>query len=126
MGGGKWSQPSSEANHWELFAFFVMLDVFPDLLRNRFVVIRSDSMCACKCVRDLHAGVDCVELAHLTRAVLSKCVVLNCRLVPLHILGVDNTLADPLSRGDWQRFGQCACTWVRKHSGGGSQILESL
>jgi hypothetical protein len=34
------------------------------------------------CVRDLHAGVLSVELAHLTRVVLSKCAELNCRLMP--------------------------------------------
>jgi hypothetical protein len=117
VGGGREALPSSEANHWEMFCFVVMLDCFPDVLRNRFVVVRSDSMSACKCVRDLHAGVDSVELAHLTRVVLSKCVELNCRLMPVHIPGVENVLADPLSRSHWSAFGTAANCWVRSAPG---------
>ena len=126
LGGGQTALPSTAANHWELFAFAVLLRLFPEVIRNRFIVVRSDSVSACTCVQSLHAGVDRVELAHLTRVVLSDCVHLNCRLSPLHIAGVANVLADPLCRDKWSDFGRAASTWVSQHHGVTSAFLVSL
>ena len=126
VGGGRRAQPSVEANHWELFAFVVLLDLFPAVVRDRYLVVRSDSMSAIKCVRDLHAGVDCVELAHLTRVVLSLCVRLNCRLCPVHVAGSENRLADPLSRGKWTDFCEAAGAWVLQQHSIVSPFLSSV
>ena len=37
---------------------------------------------------------------------------LNVRVRPVHIPGVDNVLADPLSRGDWPAFASAMQTWL--------------
>ena len=126
LGGGQTALPSTAANHWELFAFIVLLRLFPEVISNRYIGVRSDSVAACTCVQSLHAGVDCVELAHLTRAVLSECVHLNCRLSTVHIAGVANVLADPLSRDKWSEFGIEASTWVSHRHGVPSAFLVSL
>lgn len=109
---GAWAEPSEWANHWELFAFCVLLDLFPDVFRDKFVVVRSDSMAACRCVRDLSAALDSPVLAHLTRVFLGLCVRFNVRILPLHIAGVENALADPLSRDRLSEFAGVAGAWV--------------
>ena len=114
---GTVAEPSEEANHWELFAFVVLLDRFPDVLRNRHVVVMSDSATAIRCVRNFGAALDSPVLAHLTRCVLSLCVELNTRLLPLHVPGVENVLADPLSRGEWAAFGAAARRWAQPRVG---------
>ena len=113
------------ANHWEMFAFCVLLWFYPEVLRNRFVVVRSDSMSACKCVRDLSAGVDSPAMAHLTRVFLSLAVRLNCRICPVHIAGVDNVLAVALSRGKWSAFGQAAAEWLQAKALPSSRFIKS-
>ena len=60
LGDGESALPSTAANHWELFAFVVLLRLFPEVIRNRLIVVLSDSVSACTCVQSLHAGVDCV------------------------------------------------------------------
>lgn len=124
QGVGYVAAPSDEATHREMFCFVVMLELFPDVIRNRFVVVRSVSMSACKCVGDLHAGMDCVELAHLTRVFLSQCVHSNCRVLPVHIPGVMNVLADTLSRGKWAEFSSKASEWLQW--GRSSDFLSNL
>jgi hypothetical protein len=109
---GEWVAPSVEANHWELFCFCVLLDVYPEVFRDKFVVTRSDSMSACRSVRDLTAHIDSPVMAHLTRVFLRMCVELNVRVLPLHIAGVDNVLADPLSRNQLSVFAGRAKDWV--------------
>ena len=44
LGGGQTALPSTAANHWELFAFVVLFRLFPEVIRNRFHVVRSDSV----------------------------------------------------------------------------------
>ena len=123
---GAWRFPSRESNHWELFAFCVYADVFPDVLRNSYVVVHSDNMSAIKCVRDMTAALESVELAELTRQFLSRCVMLNCRIMPVHIPGKENILADPLSRAWWPVFGRRAARWCLEQGRGESRFLLSL
>jgi hypothetical protein len=127
---GTVAEPSTEANHWELMAFVVLLDLFPDALRNRHVVVMSDSQSAISCVRCLAASLDSPVLAHLTRCVLSRCVELNVRLLPLHIPGVENVLADHLSRDRLDEFASAALggqQWVgRREDGAPLRYLPAL
>lgn len=118
--------PSREANHWELFAFAVLLDVFPDVLRDRFVVVHSDSVSAIKCVRDFSAALDSPEMAHLTRVVLGQMVRLNVRIRPQYVPGVDNVLADPLSRDKVSLFAGRAQAWLRSRGWETSSFLASV
>lgn len=126
MSPGAWNVPSVHANHWELFAFCVLLDLFALVFANQFIVVDSDSMSACKCVRDLSAALDSPELAVLTRQFLSLTVRLNVRVLPRHIPGVANVLADPLSRDEWSKFGCVASEWCSEHGFGRSAYLNSL
>ena len=126
VGGGRRAQPSVEANHCELFDFVVLLELFPAVVRDWYLVVCSDSVSAIKCVRDLHARVDCVELAHLTRVALSLCVRLNCRACPVHVAGIENRLADPLSRGKWTDFCEAAGAWVLQQHSIVSPFLSSV
>ena len=123
---GSWVSPSTEANHWEMFAFCVLLDLFPLVLQNRFVVVDSDSMSAIKCVRDLSASLDSLPLACLTRTFLSMTVKLNVRVLPRHIAGSLNVLADPLSRGMWPQFGTSANAWCLAKGWACSTYLREL
>lgn len=123
---GAWDIPSVEANHWEMFAFCVLLDLFPLVVADQFVVIESDSITACKCVRTLTAALKSPELAVLTRQFLLLCVEHNVRVLPRHIAGVDNVLADPLSRADWPRFGREAEAWCVQQGFPGSPFLATL
>lgn len=86
IGTGRVAEASTEANHWELFAFSVLLDLFSEVVRNRHAVVWSDSVSAIICVRDMCACLDSPVLAHRTRVVLGQCVRPN--------------------------FGSCPCTWL--------------
>jgi len=115
-----------DANHWELFAFVVLLDVFADVVRNKHIVVWSDSKSAIRCVRDLSACLDSPVLAHLTREVLGLCVQLNVRILPKYVPGPENVLADPLSRGNWGEFGAQAEAWLRPRGFGPFSFLSAL
>ena len=41
---------STEANYWELSAFSELLDLFPEVVRDRHVVVWSDGVPAVSCV----------------------------------------------------------------------------
>ena len=58
VAGAAKDEPLVHANHWELFAFCVILALFPDMVRNRFLVVRLDSISACKRVRGLSASLE--------------------------------------------------------------------
>jgi len=105
-------EPSVHANHWELFACCVALVQFPEVFRDRQVVMVSDSMSACRCIRGYTASLDSLVMAQLTRVLLSLVVELNCRIQPVHIPGVDNVLADCLSRGMWGKFSEHMLGWL--------------
>ena len=92
-----------------MFAFCMLLDLFPEVFRNRYVVVRSDSITAIASVRKLSASTHSGPLGHLVRVFLGLCVRLNTRIKPEHIPGELNYLADRLSRGLVQRVcGACA------------------
>ena len=109
---GNWSPASTEANHWEMFAFCVLLDLFGESLRDTFVRVISDNMTAVRCVRDLSAALDSPPLATLTRVFLGLTVEYNVRIEPWHRPGVENVLADPLSRDAYPRFFAELSAWL--------------
>lgn len=120
IGLGQAVGPSVEANHWEMMAFIVLLDMFPSFVRDRRIVVHSDSISAIKCVRTLSAALDSPEMAHLTREFLWRTVDLNVRVLPVHIPGVQNELADPLSRAHLPRF---ARNMLRRLGEGGKESV---
>lgn len=115
-----------DANHWDVFAFCALLDVFHDVVQHRFLIVRSDSMPACKSVRDLSASLESPAMAHLVRVFLSQAVRLNCRVCPQHLAGERSGLADALLRGRWHEFGLHATAWLDDRGEGPSRDLSSL
>ena len=109
---GAWATPSVVANHWEMFVFIVFIDLFGPCIANQSIRLRSDSVTAIRCVRDLTAALDSPELAALTRTFLSLCVDYNVRIVPEHIPGESNVLADTLSRARYGDFASHAHEWL--------------
>ena len=96
MSPGCWVVLSVEVNHWEMCAFVVLLDSFGNCFRDKFVVVESDGMSDCRCVRDLtqSTALDSPPHAALTRQFLGLCVRLSC---PVIIPGVDNVRAEHLT-----------------------------
>jgi hypothetical protein len=123
--GGQMLEASVEANHWELFAFWVALEMFPDVFADQHVVLHLDSMSACRCA-DLCACLDAVAMAPLTRDILGQCVQLSCRLLPRHVSGESNVLADHLPRDRLSAIGREVAAWVRIHKGAESVFLLGL
>jgi hypothetical protein len=112
---GTWAEPSTAANHWEMFAFIVWMDLFGSCVENTAVRVLSDSRTAIRCVRDLSAALDSPELAALTRMFLSLCVDHNVLIVPQHIPGEKNVLADTLSRNQYGAFALHAAEWLKQN-----------
>jgi hypothetical protein len=123
---GCWATPSVEANHWEMFAFCVFTDLFPMVAVNKYIVVFSDSMSAMKCVRDLSVALDSPQLADLTRRFLMMTVLVTVGVLPRHVRGVDNVLADPLSRDAYSKFGAVANAWSQERGFAWSPFLASL
>ena len=101
----------------------MLFETFSDVLRNRRIVVHSDSMSAVACVRTLLACLDSPAMAHLTRAVLGRCVELNVRVLPVHIPGSRDVLADPLSRDKFDVFARNMLVRLRSR-GASSEYLR--
>ena len=109
-----------------MFAFCVFTNLFPMVAVNKYIVVFSDSMSAIKCVRDLSAALDSPQLADLTRRFLMMTVLVNVGVLPRHVRGVDNVLADPLSRDAYSKFGAVANAWSQERGFAWSPFLASL
>lgn len=125
VAGGRWEEPSVHANQWEVLPFFVMLDVFPDMVRDNDAVVRSDSVPACKCVRNLSASLDSGAAGHLV-GFPSRAISLNCRECPEHIFGELKVLADTRSRGQWRAVGQHTSSWMAERGAEALMFLLGL
>ena len=92
---GVWAQEvSSHSMNWkELKAIHLTISHFASSLRGRCVRVLSDNTTALACLRrqgSLHS----IHLLDLSREVLELTLSLGITLVPLHIKGVLNVLAD--------------------------------
>ena len=96
---GTWG-PSLEGfsmNWKELRAIFLTLSYFVDQLQGRTVRVLSDNTTAIACLRR-QGSLVCPFLWNLTREILEMCQERSITLVPVHLRGVLNILADGLSR----------------------------
>ena len=74
----------------------------------------------------MSACLDSPVLARLRRGVLGQCVRLNLRILPMHVAGVENVLAEALSRGNWRDFAAQAESWLRVRSKGSFSYMRSM
>ena len=84
-------------NWKELRAIFLTLSYFADQLQGKTVRVLSDNTTAIACLRR-QGSLVCPFLWNLTRDILELCQVRGITLVPVHLRGVLNVLADGLSR----------------------------
>ena len=92
---------TSDANHWELFNFVVLVRTYADYLRDKVVVVDNDNTAAIFGVRKFSCGsTDAVETARILRILFAECVRLNLRLQTRWVPGEQNVLPDALSRCD--------------------------
>ena len=96
---GVWdtAQRAMSINWLELKAIHLSLIHFMPLLRGRCVSLRADNSTALACIRR-QGSLASPELWDLSREILLLAWSLNVRLVPRHLRGVLNVLADKASR----------------------------
>ena len=96
---GRWNarQKNQSINWLELKAIHLSLLHFLPLLEGRCVSLRSDNVTALSCIRKQGSLVS-PELWSLSREVLVLALQSGIRLVPQHLRGVLNVLADKASR----------------------------
>ncbi len=95
---GEWSEKEAHLHiNWkELKTYDLTLDMFPHLLVNRIVYVKSDNIAAIHYINCGRGRID--ELSHLARTIRLKEVRLGIESVAVHLPGVLNVTPDALSR----------------------------
>ncbi|KAM4770950.1 uncharacterized protein WCC33_002735 [Rhinophrynus dorsalis] len=86
----------------ELFPIVVALELWWQKLRNRAVRFWSDNMSVVHAVNNLSSG--SLPVIWLLRRLVLICMRHNIQFRAMHVPGVDNGIADALSRGQMGRF----------------------
>ena len=109
---GRWSREDSRLhiNSLELLAVFRALQSFEDLVKGHSVLVRSDNMTVVAYINH-QGGTHSPSLCRLALNLWNWCLSHRIHLSATHIPGVDNLLADFLSRG---RF--LPSEWMLKNS----------
>ena len=92
---------------YETFAALVAVRLFPEAVHNQNLCLRSDNTTTVAAVNKMTCTASEPSRGHIMRTLrklFSASVSLNFRLTALHVAGVDNGLADALSRLDMPRF----------------------
>jgi len=97
---GHWSAEESQVhiNIQELLAVRKSLEHFQDLVRHKRILIKSDNATVV-CYINKQGGTKSPSLCLYTRSLFLWCIDNDVQLRSIHIPGVDNSLADNLSRG---------------------------
>jgi hypothetical protein len=110
---GRFSQEVAHqsSNYRELTGIIMALLAFKEMIRNSVILIQSDNTTSISCVNKLRSPSE--MLNDLTVFLVGLCQQLQITLKAIHIAGVENDLADFLSRfmetGDW------ATSWEAFH-----------
>ncbi len=96
---GVWSEALSQEhiNNLELRAVLLAVQAFLPLLRGRVVCLMADNMTAVQYIKN-QGGTRSLTLFRISWDLLQVCRENNITLLPQHLSGVSNTLADALSR----------------------------
>lgn len=86
----------------ELFPIVLALELWGSEFSNKRVRFHCDNLGVVQAINKLSASSPPV-VSFLRRLVL-RCLELNCFICAVHLPGVDNTVADALSRLQWDRF----------------------
>ncbi|KAM4748730.1 uncharacterized protein WCC33_006111 [Rhinophrynus dorsalis] len=86
----------------ELFPIVVALELWYEGLANKEVVFWTDNMSVVCAINQLSSG--CQYVLALLRRLVWRCMRHNIRFTVRHVPGVDNRLADALSREKWDVF----------------------
>ena len=90
----------------ELFPIVVALELWGESLRNLKVRFNCDNLGVVQVVNRLSAASP--PVVSLLRHLVLRCLHLNVFMYAVHLPGVENTLADALSRFQWDRFRELA------------------
>lgn len=90
----------------ELFPIVVAVFLWGAKLANRRVVFRCDNLGAVQALNKQSATSP--EVVRLLRVLVLQCLKINLCFRAIHVPGVENVVADALSRAQWERFRQVA------------------
>lgn len=90
----------------EFFPILVAIVVWGELLTNKKILFRSDNTGVVSIINSLTSKSDLVM--KLVRSFVLRCLKFNILCKCSHIPGADNTVADSISRLQWDRFFQLA------------------
>ena len=99
---------------YETFAALVAVRLYPEAVRNQHLCLRSDNTVTVAAVNKMTCTAAEPSRTHvmcILRKLFNASVALNFRLTSLHVRGVDNGVADALSRQDWPRFHALLQAW---------------
>ena len=106
--------PGLHISVYETFAVLVAVRLFPEAVRNKHLCVRSDNTATVAAINKLTCtakGPSRAAIMAILRSLFSASVRLNFRLTAQHIPGVENGLADALSRQEWGRFQSLLRSW---------------
>ena len=114
---GKWAQAKwgdhfkqeSDSNNitfLELFPILVSLHLFGNSIKNKKVLFHCDNMAVVEIINQQTSK--CPRVMDLVRPLVLRCMELNTEIKAKHIRGVDNSIADAISRYFMQIFRKLA------------------
>ncbi|XP_040186277.1 uncharacterized protein LOC120918659 [Rana temporaria] len=95
----------------ELFPVVLAMELWGEEWKNLKVRLNCDNMGVVQVINRISAS--SLPVVRLLRHLVLRCLQFNVFLYAVHIPGVDNTLADSLSRFQWGRFRELAPTAER-------------
>ena len=108
----KWPESVSQSSHsiaWmEFFPIVVAFSLWGHTLQGKRIIIRSDNLAAVHIINKQTSK--CPRIMSLLRFFVLQCLKYNVSFKAIHIPGVDNIIADALSRFQMVRFREAAPT----------------
>lgn len=86
----------------ELFPVVLAVEVWGESFRDLKIRLNCDNLGVVQVINRISAS--SLTVVRLLRHLVLRCLQLNIFLYAVHLPGVDNTLADALSRFQWDKF----------------------
>ena len=116
------SQPS--INYLELYAVTVAILLWAQDYKNRWITLFCDNMSVIHMINTTSSK--CKNCMILIRLIVLHCLVHNVKITAKHVLGVENSYADHLSRLRYKEFRQLARKNNKKFTNKPEDIPESI